>query len=122
MSRIRFRLYFALTSPGKNQVVMEPILSYGDFHFHPVEDENLPRALCRDVPGEFRISRLISRYFRYKSQDGLRVILRDDEEALYELLREGMAQFGRLGQVEVSERMKETEGASSAHPIDSDGV
>lgn len=98
---------FRFDSPGKNQVVMEPILSYGDFHFHPVEDENLPRALCRDVPGEFRISRLISRYFRYKSQDGLRVILRDDEEALYELLREGMAQFGRLGQVEVSERMKE---------------
>ena len=41
---------FRFDSPGKNQVVMEPILSYGDFHFHPVEDENLPRALCRDVP------------------------------------------------------------------------
>ena len=98
---------FRFDSPGKNQVVMEPVLSYGSFQFHPVEDENLPRALCRDVPGEFRISRLISRYFRYKSPDGLRVVLQDDEEGLYRLLQDGITEFSSLGQVEVSERMKE---------------
>ena len=97
---------FRFDSPGKNQVVMEPILSYGNIQFHPVEDENLPRSLCRDVPGEFRVSRLISRYFRYKTPDGLKVVLRDDEEALYDLMRDGIQEFSRLGQVEVTEEMK----------------
>ena len=30
--------------------------------FHPLEDENLPKTICRDVPGEFRVSQLI-KYF-----------------------------------------------------------
>ena len=65
---------------------MEPCLSYGDFTFHPVEDENLPRSVCRDVPGEFKISQVINRYFRYKEPDGIRLVIRDDEEAVYRLL------------------------------------
>ena len=42
---------------------MEPLLSYGEYTFHPIEDENLPSAICRDVPGEFKISQVIRKYF-----------------------------------------------------------
>ena len=97
---------FRFDSPGPNEVVMEPILSYGDLRFHPIEDENLPRTLCRDVPGEFRVSRLINRYFRYKDSEGIRAVVQDDEEALYRLLEEGVGEFARLGQVEVSQSME----------------
>ena len=40
----------------KRAFYMEPLLSYGEYTFHPVEDENLPSTICRDVPGEFKRS------------------------------------------------------------------
>lgn len=97
---------FEFDSPGKNEVVMHPMLSYGDFSFHPVEDGNVPRTVCRDVPGEFRISQAITRYFRYRDQDGGDLVIRDDEDEVYRLLTEGIPEFMELGEVVVSEEMK----------------
>lgn len=30
---------------------MEPELSYGEYVFHPLEDENLPKTICRMCRG-----------------------------------------------------------------------
>ncbi len=90
------RAQFKFDSRGLKELLMEPCLSYGDFTFHPVEDENLPRSVCRDVPGEFKISQVINRYFRYKEPDGIRLVIRDDEEAVYRLLTEGIEEFRKL--------------------------
>lgn len=100
------RAQFKFDSRGGSEVLMEPCLSYGDFTFHPVEDENLPRSVCRDVPGEFKISQVIGRYFKYKEPDGMRLVIRDDEEAVYRLLTEGIEAFRQLGEVLVSEELK----------------
>lgn len=100
------RAQFRFDSRGTGEVLMEPCLSYGDCTFHPVEDENLPRSVCRDVPGEFKISQVIGRYFRYKEPDGIRLVIRDDEEAVYRLLTEGIDEFRKLGEVLVSEELK----------------
>ncbi len=101
------RAQFKFDSRGNNEVLMEPVLSYGDYTFHPVEDENLPRSVCRDVPGEFRVSQLINRYFKYKEPDGIHLVIRDDEEAAYRLLSEGIEEFRGLGEVLVSEELKQ---------------
>ena len=69
---------FEFDSPGKNEVVLHPVLSYGDFSFHPVEDEKVPRTVCRDVPGEFRVSQAITKYFRYRETEGNDLVIRDD--------------------------------------------
>lgn len=97
---------FDFDSDGPNELVLKPTLSYGDYSFQPVEDERLPRTVCRDVPGEFRVSQLITRYFKYKEYESEYPAIRDDEEAVYRLLTEGMSQFMALGEVYFSESFK----------------
>ncbi|HIZ78654.1 MAG TPA: SNF2 helicase associated domain-containing protein [Candidatus Lachnoclostridium stercorigallinarum] len=97
---------FAFDCPAPGEVVLHPTLSYGDFSFHPIEDEKVPRTVCRDVPGEFRVSQAITRYFKYREESGSDPVIRDDEEAVYRLLTEGIPEFRTLGEVLVSERMK----------------
>lgn len=97
---------FSLGASG--ELLMEPVLSYGDYSFHPVEDENLPRTICRDVPAEFRVSQVISRYFRFKDPEGHFLVIRgNDEEGLYRLLDQGVEEFKGLGQVYFSEEIRD---------------
>lgn len=97
---------FDFDSDGQGGLVLKPTLSYGDYSFQPVEDERLPRTVCRDVPGEFRISRLITRYFKYKEYESEYPAIREDEEAVYRLLTSGMSEFMALGEVYFSESFK----------------
>ncbi len=98
---------FRFDSGGPNQIEMEPILSYGDYSFHPVEDENLPRTVCRDVPGEFRVSQLIAKYFQYKDPSEKKLMIREEDEMIFRLLETGMDEFAQLGTVVVSKRLKQ---------------
>ena len=41
----------------------------GTFPFHPLADENVPKEICRDLSGEFKVSQLITTYFKY-TEDG----------------------------------------------------
>lgn len=94
--------------PGENGTLyMTPTLSYGEYAFHPLEDENLPRSICRDVPGEFRVSRLIQKYFKYKDPQGRKLVMKDDEDALYRLLDSGLEEFRSMGQVLIPESLRE---------------
>ncbi|WP_312446658.1 DEAD/DEAH box helicase [Lacrimispora sp.] len=97
---------FDFDSDGQGGLILKPTLSYGDYSFQPVEDERLPRTVCRDIPGEFRISRLITRYFKYKEYESEYPAIRDDEEAVYQLLSTGMSEFIALGEVYFSESFK----------------
>ena len=97
---------FDFDSDGPDELVLRPTLSYGDYSFQPVEDERLPRTVCRDIPGEFRISRLITRYFKYKEYESEYPAIRDDEEAVYRLLSSGISEFMSLGEVYFSESFK----------------
>lgn len=101
---LKARFYFDSTEPG--QITMRPELSYGDFSFHPVEDENVPREICRDVPGEFRVSQVITRYFRCTEDGTGNLVIRGDDEAVYRLLSAGMGDFMELGEVFVSESFR----------------
>ncbi|WP_349947892.1 SNF2 helicase associated domain-containing protein [Lacrimispora sp. BS-2] len=97
---------FDFDSDGQGGLILKPTLSYGDYSFQPVEDERLPRTVCRDIPGEFRISRLITRYFKYKEYESEYPAIRDDEDAVYRLLTSGMSEFMALGEVYFSESFK----------------
>ena len=97
---------FRFESRGNGEIVMEPLLSYGDFSFCPMEDELVPRSICRDVPGEFRISQTITRYFKYKEPEGTRLVIRGDEDAVYQLLKDGIDEFRQLGEVYISDEVK----------------
>ena len=97
------RASFSFDSERPGELSMKPVLSYGDFSFTPLEDEKVPRTICRDVPGEFRVSQVITRYFQYRDESGTTLLIRDDEDAMYRLLDEGMAEFMSLGEVYVSE-------------------
>ena len=78
-------------------------MSYGEYTFHPVEDENLPSAICRDVP-EFKISQVIRNILNTGSKDG-RLVLKEDEK-LYHLLDKEWKSFRSMGDVYLSESMK----------------
>ncbi len=97
---------FNFDSDGPSEIRMEPVLSYGDFSFHPLRDEKLPREICRDVPGEFRVSRLITRYFRYREDGTDALVIRDDEDEMYRLLSEGLDEFCALGEVWLSDTIR----------------
>lgn len=97
---------FDFDSDGLHGLILKPTLSYGDYSFQPVEDERLPRTVCRDIPGEFRISRLITRYFKYKEYESEYPAIRDDEDAVYRLLKSGISEFMALGEVYFSESLK----------------
>lgn len=94
---------FTFDSNGPGELVMRPELSYGEYMFHPVEDEQLPRTVCRDVPGEFRISQVITRYFKYRDPESNDLIIRDDDDAIYLLLTKGMEELRNLGEVYLSD-------------------
>lgn len=97
---------FEFDSSRQGEMSMKPTLSYGDFSFHPLEDDQVPRMVCRDVPGEFRISQLILKYFKHREDGSQNLVIRDDDDSLYGLLREGITEFMNLGEVYISERAK----------------
>lgn len=100
------RAEFRFDSERPGELSMEPVLSYGNYSFHPIEDETLPRTVCRDVPGEFRVSQVIARYFKYKEPDEKKLIIRDDDDTLFRLLESGMEEFSQLGSVLISDTIR----------------
>ena len=97
---------FEFDSDSPDELRLRPTLSYGDFTFSPLADEHVPREICRDVPAEFYISRLITRYFSYWEDESGELVIRGDEEALYQVLSEGMPQFQEVGEVWLSESFR----------------
>ncbi len=96
---------FLLESPDAGQVILHPTLSYGSYSFHPLEDEHVPGSICRDVPGEFRISQTLTRYFKYRDSQTKDLVIRDDEAAIYRLLTEGIEELKALGEVVIPENV-----------------
>lgn len=101
------RVSFSFDSMRPGELTMKPVLSYGDFSFQPMEDEKVPRTVCRDVPGEFRVSQLITRYFKYRDENSEQLIIKNDDDAMYRLLSEGMAEFMQMGEVYISDAAKQ---------------
>lgn len=97
---------FEFDSDSPDELRLRPTLSYGDFTFSPLADEHVPREICRDVPAEFYISRLITRYFSYWEDESGELVIHGDEEALYQVLSEGMPQFQEVGEVWLSESVR----------------
>ena len=97
---------FEFDSDSPDELRLRPTLSYGDFTFSPLADEHVPREICRDVPAEFYISRLITRYFSYWEDESGELVIRGDEEALYQVLSEGMPQFQEVGEVWLAESVR----------------
>lgn len=100
---------FYFDSHHLHEIRLRPVLSYGEIEFHPMEDEHLPRSLCRDVPGEFRIGQLIARFFRYREPDGGDLVIQGDDDGIYQLLTQGIPQFLALGEVYRSETVCQME-------------
>ncbi len=101
------RAKFSFDSETPGELTMKPVLSYGDFSFQPIEDDKVPRTICRDVPGEFRVSQLITRYFKYRDETSDKLIIRDDDDAMYRLLSEGLSEFMQMGEVYISDTAKQ---------------
>lgn len=103
LSPVELNAKFTFDSPEPGTIIMHPVLSYGEYSFHPMEDERLPRTVCRDVPGEFRISQVITKYFRYREPEQSDLVIHQDDDALYRLLENGMEEFKGLGEVYLTE-------------------
>ena len=102
---LKAEFYFDSKKPG--QLEMQPVLSYGDYVFHPVEDEKLPRTVCRDVPGEFRVSQLMAKYFHFPQIQDHRRLIQENEEAIFALLEHGIDEFAQLGTVLLSDSVRQ---------------
>ena len=96
---VELKARFEFESPEPGEMRLHPTLSYGDYSFHPVEDEHVPKTICRDVPGEFRVSQVITRYFKHRDGDNNDLVIKNDEDAIYDLLSDGIEEFRQLGEV-----------------------
>lgn len=96
---VELKARFLLESPGPGELILHPVLSYGDYSFHPVEDEHVPKTICRDVTKEFAISQVLTKYFKYRDPVTNDLVIRDDDEALFALLSQGMKELKGLGEV-----------------------
>ncbi len=96
---------FVLESPEPGKVILRPRLSYGNYSFHPLEEAHVPPAVVRDVPGEYRVSRTLTKYFRYKDRETNDLVIKDDEAALFRLLSEGIGELKELGEVLLADGM-----------------
>ena len=97
---------FTLESPEPGKVMLRPRLSYGSYSFHPLEDGHVPATVVRDVPGEFRISRTLTKYFPYRDQQTNDLVIADDEAAIFRLLSEGIGELKELGDVFLADGME----------------
>ena len=102
----KLKARFEFNSLSPNEVSLNPLLSYGEYSFHPLDDEHVRNTICRDVPEEFRISQLITRYFKYKEDGTKNLVIRDNESEVYRLLDEGIEQFKAVGEVYFSDSFK----------------
>lgn len=98
---------FEFDSQESSQLTMLPTLSYGSYSFHPMEDDKVPRTICRDVPGEFFISQLITRYFKFRESESECLVIQNDEDTMYRLLLEGISEFMEAGEVYISDSVKQ---------------
>ncbi len=100
----RLSAEFLFSCDGPDRILMRPVLSYGEYHFHPFRDEEIPRDICRDVPAEFRVNRILKRCFGDNClPDG--TLYTEGADSIYRLLSEGMDYFRELGTVRVDENM-----------------
>ena len=106
MRPAQLRAEFLFDCPRPGEVVLRPTLRYGSYSFHPVNDEKVPRTVTRDVPGEFRVGQLITKYFKYREAKDPDFVIKDDDDAIYRLLDKGMAEFAQLGEVMLTDSAK----------------
>ncbi len=102
---VELKARFVLESPDANTVILRPTLSYGSYSFHPMEDEHVPANISRDVPGEFRVGRVLAKYFQYREPGTNDLMIKNDEAAVYRLVSEGIAELKQLGEVWLPEDM-----------------
>ena len=97
---------FEFDSQGPNDLVLKPILSYGITPFSRWRMRSFQEPCAGDVPGEFRVSQLITKYFKYKEHDTEYPAIRDDEEAVYRLPHGRHERVHGPGEVYLSEAFK----------------
>lgn len=97
---------FKLDSEGPNQVTMVPVLKYGDTVFSALADESMSAGIYRDIAGELRISEVVKKYFKHRTQEGV-LVIQEDDDRLYDFLSVGVSQLKELGEVFVSDAFRE---------------
>ncbi len=97
------RFYFDSPAPG--EVTLRAEFWYGDTVYTPF-DRSLSGDAARDQVGELMVGTVIKTYFPGRYADKSRFAIWDDEEAVYRLLSEGMAEFEACGEVHKSPSME----------------
>lgn len=96
---------FYFDSPAPSEVILQAEFWYGEKKYSPFSPAGRTETF-RDQAGELMAGTLIRKYFtsRYAGEDCF--LIRDDE-ALFRLLDQGLAEFEARGQVYLSRSMKE---------------
>ncbi|MFQ9510772.1 MAG: SNF2 helicase associated domain-containing protein [Lachnospiraceae bacterium] len=89
---------FYLDRPDDNMVTCHFVQSYGSYEFNPLNIKNFPKEIYRDHIGEMRVSNIVTRYFTERTVDG-ELIIQDNENAVYELLMNGLKELKAIGEV-----------------------
>lgn len=99
---VSFEIY--LDAPQKNYITFKILARYDDKKYN-VFDKETQRG-SRDIVKELELRNMISIYTNAFDEEGQMLVLARDDERLYELLTEGIAQMQEWADVYVSDALK----------------
>ncbi|MFR8034048.1 MAG: SNF2 helicase associated domain-containing protein [Lachnospiraceae bacterium] len=96
---------FFLESPDGKNIVCRFCQSYGEFSFLPLDNPVFPENIRRDSVQEMRVHAVVKDYFTQKDAKG-NLVIYGNEEAVFRLIKEGIARLKQVGEVFVSEEVR----------------
>ncbi len=89
------------------QVTAKAVCSYGEVNYNVIEEITVSE-MYRDFEKEHVLSDMLAQYFPYRDmKDKVFVIPEEDEERVYNLISQGIGGFQQLGQVFVTESLRQ---------------
>lgn len=110
---VSFRIY--LDAPETDCFTCRLQAVYGEQAYDLLKDKGIDAG--RDTVREIQVEQQVRRYFNEYRQMRGELVLRDDEDMAYELLTRGIPEFQTLGEVFISEGLKQVKVSPAPKPV-----
>lgn len=97
---------FFLDSPDGKNIICRFLQSYEDFSFQPLKSTVFPDNIRRNFRQEKLVYETIKQFFTQKDAED-HLVIYEDEDAVYRLLKDGIEQLKQIGEVYISEKIKQ---------------
>lgn len=112
VKEVSFQIY--LDAPGKDYFTCKLYAVYGEEKYDLFRGAKLDTD--RDTVRELQAGQQVRRYFNEYNEAAGQMVIREDEDMAYELLTRGIPEFQSLGEVFISEALKQVKVSPAPRP------